>query len=355
MDFVDINLWNEKITKAFDEAKVRLPSYEKELKVILDVLNADLSVEEKITLEQKAKMLKEIIDDLLTDTSLGFYLLEAQEFLEKYAKISAGAAKSISFMKKDRVVNSESNMLSKAFLELVSKYNNILQLNIPKISTVKKVTVCECGNSKDIDVVDDRIHYCQDCGTQLKEKIGSRSTFKDIDRVNISSKYKYSRLIHIQNCMKQFQGKQKVRIPPQVYRDVKSQLALNGYKKVNPQHVRTALQSTGWSDQYENFVLIWSVVTGKPCPDISHLEVNIISDFELIEREYNILMANPDEERSSFMSYPFVLYAILRRHGFKCDMNFFNMLKSDRIDWLDDTMEKIFERLEWGKFERIGE
>jgi hypothetical protein len=88
---------------------------------------------------------------------------------------------------------------------------------------------------------------------------------------------------------------------------------------------------------------------------VSHLEENIFADFEMIEKEYNLIMGNPQEERSSFMSYPFVLYHILRRHGAKCDLNFFNMLKSERITWLNDIMEQIFLRLDWGGFERVGE
>jgi hypothetical protein len=45
MDFIDIKLWNQKIEKAFEEAKLKLPSYEGELKTILSVLTSDLSTE----------------------------------------------------------------------------------------------------------------------------------------------------------------------------------------------------------------------------------------------------------------------------------------------------------------------
>lgn len=355
MDFVDITEWNAKIEKAFTEAKSRLPDYQKELKVITDVLTSKLTADERMHLQSRAEKLTETIDDLINDTSFGFYLLEVQEYIEKYISISGTSKRGISFMKKDRVVNDETQNLSRTFLSVVEKYNNILRLNIPKIGIVKKPLACDCGNSKDIDVVDERLYYCQKCGTELKEQIGSRNTFKDIERVNVSSKYKYSRMIHIQNCIRQYQGKQKVKIPPQLLRDVQEQLKLNGCKKINPQHIRSALQNTGWSDHYENFVLIWSIVTGNNCPDISELEDSILRDFELVEREYNTLMDNPQEERSSFMSYPYVLYQLLRKHGHRCDMNFFNMLKSDRIGWLDTIMGKIFDRLEWNGFEGLGE
>jgi hypothetical protein len=356
MDFIDIKLWNQKIEKAFEEAKLKLPSYEGELKTILSVLTSDLSTEEKIILEKRATQLKNIIDDLLTDTSFGFYLLEVQEFLDQYDKMEHKTNKNISFMKKDRVIKSEDLNLSRLFVELIQKYNDILHLDIPKISVIKKPLICECGNTRDLETVDGRIIYCQKCGIQLREKISNDApTFKDIERVNSTNKYKYSRMIHIQNCIKQFQGKQKVKIPLELIRDVNDQLQMTKSVKINPQHIRSALQSTGWSDHYENCVLIWSMITQKSCPDISHLESEILKDFELVEREYNILMSSPDEERTSFMSYPYVLFCLLRRRGFKCNRNFFNMVKFDRMDWLDNIMEKIFDRLEWGKFESVGE
>lgn len=354
MDFINISDWNEKIEASFREAKTQLPTYEKELKTIVTVLSKSLNTEERLTLEKRAKELKDVIDDLLNDTSLGFYLLEAHNFLEQFSKIDKKEA--TPFMKKDRVVTNESRELSAAFLTLIKRYNNILNLDIPTITSSHKNTiVCKCGNTKDFDIIDNRLFYCQKCGVQIKENMGTKSTYKDIDRINVSSKYKYTRMIHIRNCVRQYQGKQKVRIPLQCIKDIKDQLELNGnVKKVNPQHIRSALQETGWSDQYENFVLIWSMITSKECPDISFLEDQIYRDFEHIEREYNIIMGSSQEERSSFMSYPYVLYQIITRHGIKCDLNFFNMLKSNCITWLDDTMEQIYFRLEWGGFCRLG-
>ena len=352
MDFINISEWNERIEKAFIEAKVNIPAYEKELKTIEEVLTKGLNIEERLMLEEKKKELLDIINDLLNDTSMGYYFLEVQKYLEAMANEKPIT---ISFMKRDRVKNTKTHEITKSFLELASKYNKILKLDIPQINKADKKVSCECGN-KNFDTMDNRVHYCVSCGTQIKENIGIKSTYKDIDRVNSVNRYKYTRTVHMRNCVRQFQGKQKVKIPPDCIRDVKDQLYINGISsKINPQHIRTCLQETGWSDQYENFVLIWSMITEKKCPDISALEDDIFKDFECIEREYNTIMVNPYEVRSSFMSYPFVLYHILKRHDYVCNLNFFNMLKSDRISWLNDTMEQIYLKLEWGGFERLGD
>lgn len=360
MDIVNIREWNTKIEEAFTRAKEGIPGYEQELKVINDVLTKGLNIEERLALEKRQKELSDLIEDLLNDVSFGYYLIEAQTYLSEFAETSGSdEASKVSFMKKDRLGNPKLLELTRSFLELVKKYNDILKLELPKPPQQQKISVmCSCGNNKDFDIIDKRVYYCLKCGTQIKENIGTRSTYKDTERVNTSGKYKYTRMIHFRNCFRQYQGKQKTRVPPECIRDVKEQLHINGIdvksKKTNPQHVRTALQETGWSDQYENFVLIWSMVTERQCPDVSHLEDIINQDFQLIERTYNEVIGDPKEERSSFMSYPYVLFQLLRRHGWNPNLNFFNMLKSDRIEWLDEVMEQIYFKLEWGGFVPLG-
>lgn len=357
MDVVNISEWNAKIEETFTNAKENIPEYERELKIVKEVLTRCLNIEERLTLEKRQKELTDLIEDLLNDTSFGFYLIEVQKYLEEFENSHTETA--VSFMKKDRKISHRIQELTNSFIELVRKYNNILKLELPKIPhQVKIPVICPCGNNKDFEVIDGRIYYCLKCGNQVKENVGTRSTYKDIDRVNVGGKYKYTRTIHFRNCFRQYQGKQKTRIPAECIRDIKYQLYINGInaksKKTNPQHIRTALQETGWSDQYENFVLIWSIITEKACPDISHLEDNIFQDFQLVEKTYNEIMGDPKEERTSFMSYPYVLYQLLLRYDWKCDLNFFNMLKSDRINWLDEIMEKIYFKLEWGGFKPLG-
>jgi len=357
MSIVNIIEWNTKIEETFYKVKENLSSYYNELRIINNVLTKDLNIEERLALENKQKELLELIEDLDNDISFGFYTIETQKYINEYIDINKNGNAGISFMKKDRVKNPRILELTKSFIELVKKYNHILKLDLPTLSGEKKVVItCHCGNTKDFEIVDKRLYYCNKCGTQIKENIGNRSTYKDTERANISGKYKYTRMIHFKNCIKQYQGKQKSKIPEKCLEEVLSQLKINGIQlhKTNPQHIRTCLQETGWSDQYENFVLIWSLITDKKCPDISHLEDLIIQDFQLIERAYNEVIGNPQEERSSFMSYPYVLYQLLERRNWKCDLNFFNMLKSDRIMWLDNVMEQIYLKLGWKGFFPLG-
>ena len=358
MEIVNIAEWNVKIEEAFNRAKDNIPLYQQELKIITDVLQKELNVRERIELENKSKYLTSLIDDLTNDTSLGFYTMEVEEFMEQFSKNFQIPVK-MSFMKKDRNIDKtnaiECIKLTQKFIDTVSKYNYILNLQLPSIAPVSQTMAvsCDCG-SKDFEIVDKRIYYCLKCGVKLKENIGTRSTFKDTERINISSKFKYTRMVHFKNSIKQLQGKQKTKIPIECIESVKNRLKMNGtLVNTTPQHIRTALQETGWSSQYENFVLLWSIITSTPCPDISHIEDDIISDFQQIEKKYNEISCEENGDRTSFMSYQYVLYQLLRRHNFYCHIDFFNMLKTDRINWLDSTLEKIYFELEWGGFKPL--
>ncbi len=356
MEFVSIRDWNEKVEKAFEEVKEHLPEYQKEVEILEQVLGTHLSTKEKLTLESRYQELMNLITDLSQDTSLGFYSLEVQPFLQKFSQLST--EKSVSFVKKDRRDKNLAQELTRSYLELVKKYNTILKLELPDLGALPqpRTCVCSCGNKKDFEIVDERVYYCLKCGVEVKENVGSQSTFKDIDRVNASGKYRYTREINMQKCIKQYQGKQKVTIPPQCLADVREELRINNIvKHITPQHARNALQQTKWSSQYENYILIWSLLDLKhKCPDISEHESGVMSDFVEFEREYNLLMMESDEERTSFIHYPFCLYQLLRKRSVRCVLDFFNMLKSDRIEWLNEKTEKIFMRLKWEGFEPLG-
>ena len=73
----------------------------------------------------------------------------------------------------------------------------------------------------------DHHRICVCCGRMYStdNKINS---YKDINRVNMSSKYTYDRKIHFRDCINQFQGKQNSTIDQQVYDCLLEQFALHG-------------------------------------------------------------------------------------------------------------------------------
>ena len=84
--------------------------------------------------------------------------------------------------------------------------------------------------------------------------------------------------------------------------------------------------------------------------DISHLENDIIDDFKVFSKEYDILVKN-DLSRKKFMCSQFVLFHILRKRGHDCDSENFTIIRTeDRKRTHNEICRLIFERLGW-KFE----
>jgi len=88
---VDIIVIDKKIRDTFISEKSSLPKYKEQLQNMTDMLrNTKLSYRIRSTLEHNTRELEQHIDDLTSDRSYNFYLLESIPILEKYKKIWLG-------------------------------------------------------------------------------------------------------------------------------------------------------------------------------------------------------------------------------------------------------------------------
>ena len=122
--------------------------------------------------------------------------------------------------------NKEKNKLITQYLEIAEKYVIIdidFETNDKSTLSDKDRIVCNtCQNKKDFEIIDNNIYICSLCSTQ-QIILKNISSYKDNDRVNISSKYMYDRKIHFRDCINQYQGKQNSTIEQQVYDDLENQ------------------------------------------------------------------------------------------------------------------------------------
>ena len=85
----------------------------------------------------------------------------------------------------------------------------------------------------------------------------------------------------------------------------------------------------------------------KVLDDISHLENDILDDFNIFSKEYDLLARN-DLTRKKFLYSQFVLFHILRRRGHDCrPENFTTIRTDDRKKAHNEICRLIFERLGW--------
>ena len=208
---------------------------------------------------------------------------------------------------------------------------------------------------------------CIACGHEIQIPAAS-SSYKDVERVNVGSKYTYDKKIHFRDCINQYQGKQNSTINDKVYQDLEKQFNQHGlliksndknvkFSKITKKHILLFLKETGHSKHYEDAVLIHYNLTGIKPPDISHLEANIIADFDKLVETYertikgkNIISGTiiDTDERKNFINNQYVLYQLLRKYKYDCDITEFNILKTlERQKFHDLICELLFKELDW--------
>lgn len=218
----------------------------------------------------------------------------------------------------------------------------------------------ECQNESDAFSIYDNYYVCEQCGL-VSENTQNHISYKDIDRVNITSKYTYDRRTHFRDCINQFQGKQNASIDPKVYEDLCEQFLAHdliptnymdlpkdvAFQKVTKEHIMIFLKDTKHTKHYEDVVLIYATLTLKPTPDISYLETQLIRDFDTLTEAYDKKYKHV-HERKNFINIQYVLYQLLRRHKFPCRKEDFNILKTiDRKYYHDTLCAELFQQLGW--------
>ena len=327
-------------------------------------------------LKEECRELEHRIKDTVSGNEFNFYLTETAPFIEEYKKILCTPEKR-SFMKKSKSNGSrEKSALVDKYLNIAQRY--VISAHLEKegdvrpIIPVKSSTTendkkkarrikCSCGNKKDFDVDEGSIHTCMICGEEQHVPFYTTS-YKDVDRVNISSKYTYDRIIHFRDSMNQYQGKQNSTIDPKVYTDLEEQFRKHHllvgndntppykkFSKITKSHISMFLKELKYTKHYENVNLIHFKLTGIPPDDISHLEDKLMEDFIKLTDLYDqIYIQEKKINRKNFINTHYVLFQLLCRHKHPCSKEDFNILKTvDRQHFHDDVTRDLFTRLNW--------
>lgn len=307
-----------------------------------------------------------------------FYLMRAIPLLENYKELQKSRSK-IQFMgkNKDEVsINEGIEVIIKDFLKLIQEYfPEDLEINewdkMKLNSDVKKpvnavvrsgikIKCLSCLNDSDAFSIYDNHFVCEKCGL-VSDNTHNHISYKDIDRVNITSKYTYDRRTHFRDCINQFQGKQNASIDSNVYEDLIRQFVLHdlipanykdlpkeqAFANITKEHIMLFLKETNHSKHYEDVVLIHTTLTNKPAPDISHLENVLLQDFDTLTEIYDKKYKN-SADRKNFINTQYVLYQLLRRHKYPCKKEDFNILKTvDRKYYHDTVCTELFQQVGW--------
>ena len=199
---------------------------------------------------------------------------------------------------------------------------------------------------------------CKACSS-IQPETKNTSSYADVDRINLSSRYLYDRKVHFRDCILQYQGKQNVTVESKVYEELIDQFEKHHlligdkstpghirYANISKTHISLFLKELRYSKHYENVQLIHYNITGKAPPCVSHLEEKILIDFEKLTSLYDQIYKN--DKRKNFINTQYVLFQLLRRHKHPCEASEFAILKtSERRDWHHQVCKKLFGLLDW--------
>jgi hypothetical protein len=366
MEQIDILTIDESIKKFYKTGEDNIPLYQEKLESIKKIYESPgLTLSTSLTLAQEIRELECLIEELTNKTIYCFYERDTADIIQDY-KILLSKPIKMSFMTRSVQNNTEKIQYIASYVKITKEcYDSFkfpfLEKITPPLVEVKRKTCTSCNLPINCDVIEGRTSICVHCGVE-EELFGSSSSYKDANRVNVTSKYTYERKIHFKDCMNQYQGKQNATIPDKCYQDIIHQLNIHGllignettpkdvrFAKVQKSHIYMFLKETNWAKHYEDVNLIFHTITGKRLDDISHLESKLLDDFDELSSAYDRKFKQINKiDRKSFINTQYVLFQLLRRHKHACKEEDFNMLKTlDRKSFLDDICSQLFGELGW--------
>ncbi len=367
----DINILDidQKIKNLFNENKDKINTYVEslnEIKIILNKSNIEniIGKDKKLILEKKAKELTSTIKDLLENKTYGYYILQSFHILDKYKEEIKKPIEIFLFKKNtDEKINACKDIVT-TYLDIASEFQDIFKLmDQPKVEKKtkrirksknksknkrKKILKCKNCRSKDLKILGEGGYICNECFIQVDPvsmKIAS-------DKINITLN-NYQELDNFINFMKQYQGKQDVKINEDLYEYIKETLKnmklltnptenLEKYKKVTKKHIYNILSKSKWAKYHKHYIYIWVQLTGKSAEDLSDIETQLENDYKTYINIYNIKKTRTNAPHTQCL-----FYQLLIKHGRKVDKSDFNFLKDDRLEQYNQSSKEIFDILNW--------
>ena len=357
MNNIDIIEIDRNIKKMFEISKESVEIYKKRLFEINKTIN-NLKCDKYLeTLNKNKIKISKIIYNLENDINLNFYIFDTDDLIKKYKEILNIPIK-ISFVGKPVKNNKSKKKIIKQYLNIASRYIDFDH------EYKKNKIICNNCKNKEFEIINNNIYICKKCFSQQSIMI-YLSSYNDVSRINMSTKYMYDRKIHFRDCINQYQGKQNNTIPQHVYDDLieefnKHHLIDNTitdkykkFEKITKNHILMFLKELNYTKHYENVNLIHYIITGIKPDDISYLEQKLLDDFDILTNLYDkryeqLVMLKCNSTRKNFINTQYVLFQLLRKHRHECDKSSFINLKTiDRKTFHDSICKILFEELGW--------
>lgn len=354
--------FHQKLRETFDSSVSSEEELLSKKQEIVEQLTENLSYREQTDCKY---MLMQINTKLSLYQSFQLFFYTVTPIVEEFRNLLNQTVKD-SFVKKQKASRSvcleQKLMLVERYIRELEKYNELSHY-LPIFTQESSSDTCEDCKIP-LSEVDASNLVCEECGREYPyfykdfSVSGGEVCFKDLSRINTNVKYSYIREIHFKDTIKQFQGKQNKYVDQKVYdvlclafenANLGDKNAQGKFTRVTKDHIKMFLQENGLYKYYEDINMIHCKLTDTPCPNISEYEKILIDDFRKLVVAYDAVIKNNQKyNRSNFLGSYYILYQLLRRHGYQCKESDFPLIKTieRRIEY-DEIYSECCQHLGW--------
>ena len=328
---------------------------------ILDILEDEFS--QLSTLRKKADRLHWIADNSDDSVEQQLALTELSKLTTKINLIESGFREAKYIHRTEKMLKEFNDILNQPIRvdfmgnrifdqhdrkqAIIIEFLNVAKDYIPvqPIEGQKRSMLCDDCNVE-LQREDDFLFVCPMCGFAVKH-FASIASYQENNRINVAQRYVYDKRAHFGDSIKKFQAKQNTTISDQVYHDLWDKLRSHDIpvEHLTKDHLYEFLKLTSHSDHYEDITLIYCEMTGKPAPNISHLEQKLFALFDEVDPVYERVKPLG---RVNFLNGQFVLFKLLQKLRYPCREEDFYILKTrEKMLEHDQIWKRICHELSW--------
>lgn len=312
---------------------------------LLDILNKQQQNKKKVKTATKRR--KKRMPDINKTNILEFFNGSVNNDVNNTEKDLMEAINNENNCDKNNKDNNET--LNKA--ELLNQY--MMLIDSEYMADVKKNTdkikrCYECNIEKTL-VQSEGIYVCQNCGeAEIVIVDSDKPNYKDAV-TDTKPGYPYKRTNHLNEWLAQFQAKESIEIPDDIYNQILDELRKNRFtdlKKLDLPYMKKILKNLKLTAYYEHIAYLISKINGLPPPTINReTEEKIRLMFRQIQAPFE---KHCPKLRTNFLSYAYVLHKMFQLLELDEFVKYFPLLKSrEKLKLQDELWEKICNDLNW--------
>lgn len=299
--------------------------------------------------QKKVSELRRQIREISSTEEYAYYSYRVADILQTAKDLARES--SISFVPTIQTSNTEDE-LKEVYIQLLRVASDYV--TVTNIPSAPKTTACTCGCDDFVRPIDeDNILICSECGMEINI-VDDTPNFKDTDRINLATKYVYTREGHFNDAMRFTEGIQKVDQEKiaKVLKILKKEIKRYGLttdrgkpNSVTKKHVYTFLSEQRLNKHYNDLNLLYFRLTGVKCPEISSMREELLDDFKEISP---VIDKVKPVGRINSLTVSYILYKLMKRRGFDVSLDDLFILKTKaKLDEHEETMKLAYEELGW--------